>query len=69
MPKRIDLREGEALEIGGVAVAVAHARGKRAVLVIGGFDRDGLLETTADCRRYAKRLGEKIDANEPIGND
>lgn len=69
MPRRIDLNEGEAVEINGIALAVAAARGKRAILVVGGYDGDGLLETEDDCRRYAARLLAKVDSGERIGKD
>lgn len=69
MPRRFDLNELEGLEIGGVPVYVAHARGKETILVVGGYDADNLLETSDDCRRYARRLREKIDTTRGIGKD
>lgn len=69
MPKRIDLTELQSIEIGGVAVALAYARGKRATLLVGGYDRDGLLETEADCRGAAARIRAKIDLQAEMGQD
>ena len=44
MAKRIDLHEGQTVEVGGIAVALGVARGKRASLFLGVYDADGLLE-------------------------
>lgn len=62
MPRRIDINEGEGLDFQG-PVAVAMARGKVLVLVVGGYDADNLLESVDDCKRYACRLRDKIEAD------
>lgn len=68
MPKRIDLREGESIDIRGVTVAVAIARGKRATLGIAIEDSDGLLEEKLDVRRWAWRLAAKVDKGPPTSD-
>jgi hypothetical protein len=69
MPKRFDRREGESIEVRGVPVTLVRARGRKGVLLVGGFDADGLLETTEDCEAAARRLAAKIDKSERSGND
>lgn len=61
MPKRIDLTEGQAIDIRGVTVVVAIARGKRVTLGIAVDDADGLLEDRMSVKRWAWRLAAKID--------
>lgn len=71
MPARIERREGETLQISGVTVGVALARGKRAVLVIEGYDGCGLLEGEAAVRAalvgYHRRLDESQVSGKTTG--
>lgn len=69
MPFRKELREMQSIEIGGIAVAICLARGKRVVLAIGGYDADGLLETEEDCRRTAKGFLERFDSAQESRHD
>lgn len=56
MPARLDLRESETVEIGGVPVAVGLARGRKCVLYVATYDADGLIESPDDVKRAATRL-------------
>lgn len=69
MPKRMELREGMTVEIAGVPVVVVVARARRAVLAVGGFDADGLLETADAVKHTAARWRGLLDAAEPSGED
>lgn len=68
MPKRLELSEGQCLEIGGVPVGVAFARDKRAVILVGTFDQDGLAEGLDDVRAATRRYRDKIDKARGGGN-
>lgn len=61
MPKRIDIQEGECIEIGGLSVGLVQARDKRAVVLIGVFDGDNLLEGPEEVRAAVKRYRDSID--------
>lgn len=61
MPHRWECREGDSIEINGVPVVVAHARGKRLVAFVAGFDADGLMETAEDCRVRARAYRANLD--------
>lgn len=69
MPFRFDKREGESIEVLGVPVTLVRARGGKGVLLVGGYDADGLLETREDCEAAGRRLAAKIDKHERSGND
>lgn len=69
MPHRWECREGDAIEINGVPVVVAHARGKRLVAFVAGYDADGLLESAEDCRVRARAYRAKVDAIDKRDND
>lgn len=69
MPTRIDRREGDCLTVGGIPVAICMARGKKTVLIVGGYDGDGLLETEEDCKLKASRIREKIDKGKAVRDD
>lgn len=61
MPKRIDLNEGGVIEISGVPVVIAVARGKRVTLGVAVEDADGFVEEPEDLKRWAARFAAKID--------
>lgn len=69
MATRHEYRELQGVEIGGVPVVVAHARGGRAVLFIGGFDGDVLLETLDDVKAKALRWRISLDKSANPGKD
>jgi hypothetical protein len=69
MPHKITLREAASVDIGGVPVTVAHARGKLAVLFVACCDADGLLETKEDCVRAASRFRQNLDVSDQLRND
>lgn len=68
MPTRIDVAEGSCIEVGGVPVGIGYARGKRAVLLIGGFDSDDLLEDFESVKAAAGRYRDRIDKARPPGD-
>lgn len=68
MPKRLDVVEGNCIEVAGVPVGIGYARGKRAVLLIGGFDSDNLLEDFETVKAAAGRYRDRIDKARPGGD-
>jgi hypothetical protein len=62
MATRHEYRELQGVEIRGVPVVLAFARDRRAVLFIGGFDADGLLETMDDVKAVAQGFLSRLDA-------
>jgi hypothetical protein len=69
MPHKVTLREAASVDIGGVPVTVAHARGKLAILFVAAYDSDGLLETKEDCVRAATRFRQNLDVSDQLRND
>ncbi len=69
MPRRIDLHEGQTVEIGGICVALGVARGKRASLFLGVYDADGLLEGFDEVKRAACKQLTSLDQSPIIGKD
>jgi hypothetical protein len=68
MPKRHDMAEGDCIEVAGVPVSIGFARGKRAVVFVGGFDQDNLLEDFDLVKAAARRYRERIDKARPSGD-
>lgn len=68
MPKRLEIAEGQCLEIGGVPVGLAFARDKRAVLLVGVIDADSLAEGLDFISDATRRYRDKIDKARVKGN-
>lgn len=60
MPLRLEVREGDTVEVGGVPMALAIGRDKRAIFAVAGFT-DGLIDSAEDCKAMAGRIRKKID--------
>lgn len=69
MPSRITLRTGEYIEIRGVPICLSTTTQDLAVLAVGGYDADGLLEGPAEVKTAANAWRKRFDKNRRVVND
>ena len=69
MPSRITINVGHYVEIRGVPICLVATRSDLAVLAIGGYDEDGLLEGPAEVKTAANLWRKQFDKSRQTGND
>lgn len=69
MPARITLNVGQYLEIQGVPVCLVSTRSDLAVLAVGSYDADGLLEGPSEVKTAANLWRKQFDRDRQTGKD